>query len=103
MPKKKKKSQHDQWNTSPAISDDGDPTLLPKKLWDDPKQLQAAITTAMQTDPETTSDLMASAMTTLALTMGDIEHIAPVMPIVTTEDDENLQQNTDRHPQRDDD
>uniref|UniRef100_A0A915IXZ1 Uncharacterized protein n=1 Tax=Romanomermis culicivorax TaxID=13658 RepID=A0A915IXZ1_ROMCU len=42
-PKNKKKKQKDEWNKSPEVSDDDDPSLLPKKVHDDPERLQAVI------------------------------------------------------------
>uniref|UniRef100_A0A915L6Y4 Uncharacterized protein n=1 Tax=Romanomermis culicivorax TaxID=13658 RepID=A0A915L6Y4_ROMCU len=48
VPKKKKKKQKDEWNKSPDVSDDEDPALQPRSLFDDPKCLQAAITSAMK-------------------------------------------------------
>uniref|UniRef100_A0A915I0R0 Uncharacterized protein n=1 Tax=Romanomermis culicivorax TaxID=13658 RepID=A0A915I0R0_ROMCU len=47
-PKKKKKKQKDEWNKSPEVSDDEDPALQPRLLFDDPKHLQAAITSAVK-------------------------------------------------------
>uniref|UniRef100_A0A915I6E7 Uncharacterized protein n=1 Tax=Romanomermis culicivorax TaxID=13658 RepID=A0A915I6E7_ROMCU len=46
--KRKKKKQKDEWNKSLEVSDDEDPSLQPKSLFDDPKCLQAAITSAMK-------------------------------------------------------
>uniref|UniRef100_A0A915J2M2 Uncharacterized protein n=1 Tax=Romanomermis culicivorax TaxID=13658 RepID=A0A915J2M2_ROMCU len=46
--KKKKKKQKDEWNKSPEASDDKEPSLQPKSLFEDPKRLQAAITSAMK-------------------------------------------------------
>uniref|UniRef100_A0A915JJQ2 Uncharacterized protein n=1 Tax=Romanomermis culicivorax TaxID=13658 RepID=A0A915JJQ2_ROMCU len=48
VPKKKKKKQKDEWNKSADVSDDEDPALQPPSLFDDPKCLQAAITSAMK-------------------------------------------------------
>uniref|UniRef100_A0A915I0J8 Uncharacterized protein n=1 Tax=Romanomermis culicivorax TaxID=13658 RepID=A0A915I0J8_ROMCU len=48
LPKKKKKKQKDEWNKSPDVSDDKDPSLQPKSLFEDPKCLQAAVTSAMK-------------------------------------------------------
>uniref|UniRef100_A0A915HIH9 Uncharacterized protein n=1 Tax=Romanomermis culicivorax TaxID=13658 RepID=A0A915HIH9_ROMCU len=46
--KKKKKKQKDEWNKLPEVSDDEDPSLQPKSIFDDPRRLQAAITSAMK-------------------------------------------------------
>uniref|UniRef100_A0A915IJV3 Uncharacterized protein n=1 Tax=Romanomermis culicivorax TaxID=13658 RepID=A0A915IJV3_ROMCU len=46
--KKKKKKQKEEWNKSPEVSDDEDPSLQPKSLFEDPKRLQTAITSAMK-------------------------------------------------------
>uniref|UniRef100_A0A915K0R6 Uncharacterized protein n=1 Tax=Romanomermis culicivorax TaxID=13658 RepID=A0A915K0R6_ROMCU len=46
MPKKKK--QKDEWNQSPKVSDDEDPSLLPKNMYNDPKRLQAAVASAIK-------------------------------------------------------
>uniref|UniRef100_A0A915JMV8 Uncharacterized protein n=1 Tax=Romanomermis culicivorax TaxID=13658 RepID=A0A915JMV8_ROMCU len=48
VPKKKKKKQKDEWNKSPDISDDEDPALQPRSIFDDLKFLQAAVTSAMK-------------------------------------------------------
>uniref|UniRef100_A0A915K4Q7 Uncharacterized protein n=1 Tax=Romanomermis culicivorax TaxID=13658 RepID=A0A915K4Q7_ROMCU len=48
MPKKKKKKQKEEWNKSPDISNDEDPSLQLKKLYDDATHLQAAIASAMK-------------------------------------------------------
>uniref|UniRef100_A0A915IND0 Uncharacterized protein n=1 Tax=Romanomermis culicivorax TaxID=13658 RepID=A0A915IND0_ROMCU len=48
MPKKKKKKQCNEWNQSSEISDEEDPSLLRKKIYDDPKCLQSAIALAMK-------------------------------------------------------
>uniref|UniRef100_A0A915J6I1 Uncharacterized protein n=1 Tax=Romanomermis culicivorax TaxID=13658 RepID=A0A915J6I1_ROMCU len=48
VPKKKKKKQKDEWNQSPDISDDEDPSLQPKKLYDDAQCFQAAVASAMK-------------------------------------------------------
>uniref|UniRef100_A0A915JH22 Uncharacterized protein n=1 Tax=Romanomermis culicivorax TaxID=13658 RepID=A0A915JH22_ROMCU len=47
-PKKKKKKQKEEWNKSPNISDDEDPSLQPMKIYDNPKCLQAAVVSAMK-------------------------------------------------------
>uniref|UniRef100_A0A915HPU1 Uncharacterized protein n=1 Tax=Romanomermis culicivorax TaxID=13658 RepID=A0A915HPU1_ROMCU len=47
-PKKKKKKQKEEWNKSPDISDDEDPSLQPMKIYDNPKRLQAAVVSAMK-------------------------------------------------------
>uniref|UniRef100_A0A915IPM0 Uncharacterized protein n=1 Tax=Romanomermis culicivorax TaxID=13658 RepID=A0A915IPM0_ROMCU len=46
--KKKKKKHKDEWNKSPEVSEDEDPSLQPKSLFNDPKRLQAAVTLAMK-------------------------------------------------------
>uniref|UniRef100_A0A915L865 Uncharacterized protein n=1 Tax=Romanomermis culicivorax TaxID=13658 RepID=A0A915L865_ROMCU len=46
--KKKKKKQKDEWNKSPEVSDDKNPSLQPKSLFDDPKCLQAAVVSAIK-------------------------------------------------------
>uniref|UniRef100_A0A915KLY7 Uncharacterized protein n=1 Tax=Romanomermis culicivorax TaxID=13658 RepID=A0A915KLY7_ROMCU len=43
-----KKKQKDEWNKSPDVSDDKDPLLQPKKLYDNPKRLQAVLALAMK-------------------------------------------------------
>uniref|UniRef100_A0A915I9P1 Uncharacterized protein n=1 Tax=Romanomermis culicivorax TaxID=13658 RepID=A0A915I9P1_ROMCU len=48
VPKKRKKKQKDEWNKLPEMSDDEDPSLQPKSIFDDPKRLQAAVTSAMK-------------------------------------------------------
>uniref|UniRef100_A0A915L2L9 Uncharacterized protein n=1 Tax=Romanomermis culicivorax TaxID=13658 RepID=A0A915L2L9_ROMCU len=48
VPKKKKKKQKDEWNKLPDVSDDEDPALQHRSLFDDPKCLQAAVTSAMK-------------------------------------------------------
>uniref|UniRef100_A0A915I4H3 Testicular haploid expressed protein n=1 Tax=Romanomermis culicivorax TaxID=13658 RepID=A0A915I4H3_ROMCU len=48
VPKMKKKKQKDEWHKSPEVSNDEDPSLQPKSLYDDPKCLQAAVTSAMK-------------------------------------------------------
>uniref|UniRef100_A0A915IVT4 Uncharacterized protein n=1 Tax=Romanomermis culicivorax TaxID=13658 RepID=A0A915IVT4_ROMCU len=48
VPKKKKKKQKDEWNKLPDVSDDEDPALKPRWILDDPKRLQAAVTSAMK-------------------------------------------------------
>uniref|UniRef100_A0A915KJH4 Uncharacterized protein n=1 Tax=Romanomermis culicivorax TaxID=13658 RepID=A0A915KJH4_ROMCU len=48
VPEKKKKKQKDEWNKLPDVSDDEDPALQPRSLFDDPKCLQAAVTSAMK-------------------------------------------------------
>uniref|UniRef100_A0A915JPZ6 Uncharacterized protein n=1 Tax=Romanomermis culicivorax TaxID=13658 RepID=A0A915JPZ6_ROMCU len=45
---KKKKKQKDKWNKSSDVSDKEDPSLQPKKLYDDSKRLQAAVALAMK-------------------------------------------------------
>uniref|UniRef100_A0A915HYT7 Autophagy protein 5 n=1 Tax=Romanomermis culicivorax TaxID=13658 RepID=A0A915HYT7_ROMCU len=47
VPKKIKK-QEDKWNKSPEVSDDEDPSLQVKSIFNDQKRLQAAITSAMK-------------------------------------------------------
>uniref|UniRef100_A0A915K6W1 Uncharacterized protein n=1 Tax=Romanomermis culicivorax TaxID=13658 RepID=A0A915K6W1_ROMCU len=46
--KKKKKKQKDEWNKSPDMSDDKDPSLQSKKLYDDAQCLQAAVASPMK-------------------------------------------------------
>uniref|UniRef100_A0A915I1P0 Uncharacterized protein n=1 Tax=Romanomermis culicivorax TaxID=13658 RepID=A0A915I1P0_ROMCU len=46
--KKKKEKQKEGWNKSPDISDHEDLALQPRSLFDDPKHLQAAVTSAMK-------------------------------------------------------
>uniref|UniRef100_A0A915HR86 Uncharacterized protein n=1 Tax=Romanomermis culicivorax TaxID=13658 RepID=A0A915HR86_ROMCU len=49
MPKKKKKKfKWHEWNQSPDVSNNKDPSLVPKKVYDDPKHLQAAVALAMK-------------------------------------------------------
>uniref|UniRef100_A0A915KTV8 Uncharacterized protein n=1 Tax=Romanomermis culicivorax TaxID=13658 RepID=A0A915KTV8_ROMCU len=50
VPKKKKKKQKDKWNKLPEVSDDEDPSLQPRSMFDDPKRLQAALTSAMMSE-----------------------------------------------------
>uniref|UniRef100_A0A915IXM8 Uncharacterized protein n=1 Tax=Romanomermis culicivorax TaxID=13658 RepID=A0A915IXM8_ROMCU len=50
VPKKKKKKQKDEWNTSPDVSDDEDRALQPRSVFDDAKCLQAAVTWAMKSN-----------------------------------------------------
>uniref|UniRef100_A0A915L1J2 Uncharacterized protein n=1 Tax=Romanomermis culicivorax TaxID=13658 RepID=A0A915L1J2_ROMCU len=50
VPKKKKKKQKDEWNKSPDVSDDEDLALHPRSVFQDPKCLQAAITSAMKSN-----------------------------------------------------
>uniref|UniRef100_A0A915J9N7 Uncharacterized protein n=1 Tax=Romanomermis culicivorax TaxID=13658 RepID=A0A915J9N7_ROMCU len=50
VPKKKKKKQRDEWNKSPDVSDDEDLALQLRSVFDDPKCLQAAVTTAMKSN-----------------------------------------------------
>uniref|UniRef100_A0A915J0S0 Uncharacterized protein n=1 Tax=Romanomermis culicivorax TaxID=13658 RepID=A0A915J0S0_ROMCU len=47
-PKKKKKKQIDEWNKSPDVSDDEDPSLQPKKAYKIPKCVPAALASAMK-------------------------------------------------------
>uniref|UniRef100_A0A915JZV6 Uncharacterized protein n=1 Tax=Romanomermis culicivorax TaxID=13658 RepID=A0A915JZV6_ROMCU len=47
-PKKKKKKQKNERNQSTTLSKDQDLSLLLKKVYDDPKRLQAAITSDMK-------------------------------------------------------
>uniref|UniRef100_A0A915JEC4 Uncharacterized protein n=1 Tax=Romanomermis culicivorax TaxID=13658 RepID=A0A915JEC4_ROMCU len=47
---KKKKKQKDEWNKSPKVSDDKDPSLQPRSMFDNPKCLQAALTSAMKSE-----------------------------------------------------
>uniref|UniRef100_A0A915JA59 Uncharacterized protein n=1 Tax=Romanomermis culicivorax TaxID=13658 RepID=A0A915JA59_ROMCU len=49
-PKKKKKKQKDERNKSLEVSDDEDPALQPRSIFDHPKRLQAAVTSAMKTN-----------------------------------------------------
>uniref|UniRef100_A0A915KUX5 Uncharacterized protein n=1 Tax=Romanomermis culicivorax TaxID=13658 RepID=A0A915KUX5_ROMCU len=46
--KKKKKKQKDEWNKSPYASDDEDPALQPRSMFNNLKCLQAALTSAMK-------------------------------------------------------
>uniref|UniRef100_A0A915JVT1 Uncharacterized protein n=1 Tax=Romanomermis culicivorax TaxID=13658 RepID=A0A915JVT1_ROMCU len=48
MQKKKKKKQKEQWNKLPDVFDDEDSSLKSKKVYEDPKRLQAAIASAMK-------------------------------------------------------
>uniref|UniRef100_A0A915IIQ5 Uncharacterized protein n=1 Tax=Romanomermis culicivorax TaxID=13658 RepID=A0A915IIQ5_ROMCU len=48
VPKKKEKKQKDEWNKSPDVSDDEDPSLQPKKLYDDATCLQAVVASAIK-------------------------------------------------------
>uniref|UniRef100_A0A915ILW6 Uncharacterized protein n=1 Tax=Romanomermis culicivorax TaxID=13658 RepID=A0A915ILW6_ROMCU len=48
VPRKKKKKQKDEWNKSPEVSDEEGQSLKPKSIFEDPKRLQAAITSAMK-------------------------------------------------------
>uniref|UniRef100_A0A915KTE5 Uncharacterized protein n=1 Tax=Romanomermis culicivorax TaxID=13658 RepID=A0A915KTE5_ROMCU len=48
VPKKKKKKQKDEWNKSPYVSDDEDPALQPRLMFNNLKCLQAALTSAMK-------------------------------------------------------
>uniref|UniRef100_A0A915IKA9 Uncharacterized protein n=1 Tax=Romanomermis culicivorax TaxID=13658 RepID=A0A915IKA9_ROMCU len=50
VPKKKKKKQKDEWNKSPEVSDEEDPSLQPKSIFDNLKCLQAAVTLAMKSE-----------------------------------------------------
>uniref|UniRef100_A0A915IT40 Uncharacterized protein n=1 Tax=Romanomermis culicivorax TaxID=13658 RepID=A0A915IT40_ROMCU len=50
VPKKKKKKQKDECNKSPEVSDNNDPSLQTKSLFDDLKRLQAAVTSAMKSE-----------------------------------------------------
>uniref|UniRef100_A0A915I587 Uncharacterized protein n=1 Tax=Romanomermis culicivorax TaxID=13658 RepID=A0A915I587_ROMCU len=50
VPEKKKKKQKDEWNKSLDVSDDEDPALQPGSVFNDPKHLQAAITSAMKSN-----------------------------------------------------
>uniref|UniRef100_A0A915HRJ1 Uncharacterized protein n=1 Tax=Romanomermis culicivorax TaxID=13658 RepID=A0A915HRJ1_ROMCU len=45
---KKKKKKKDEWNKSPEVSDDEDPSLQPELLYYDAKCLQAAVASAMK-------------------------------------------------------
>uniref|UniRef100_A0A915HZH5 Uncharacterized protein n=1 Tax=Romanomermis culicivorax TaxID=13658 RepID=A0A915HZH5_ROMCU len=45
---KKKKKQKDEWDKSPEVSNDEDPLLQPKKVYDVSKRLHAAIASAMK-------------------------------------------------------
>uniref|UniRef100_A0A915JGT4 Uncharacterized protein n=1 Tax=Romanomermis culicivorax TaxID=13658 RepID=A0A915JGT4_ROMCU len=44
----KKKKQKNEWHKSPEVSNHEDPSLQPKSLYNDPKCLQAAVTSAMK-------------------------------------------------------
>uniref|UniRef100_A0A915K780 Uncharacterized protein n=1 Tax=Romanomermis culicivorax TaxID=13658 RepID=A0A915K780_ROMCU len=48
VPKKIKKKQKDEWNKLPDVSDNEDPALQPRSMFDDPKRLKAASTSAMK-------------------------------------------------------
>uniref|UniRef100_A0A915L768 Uncharacterized protein n=1 Tax=Romanomermis culicivorax TaxID=13658 RepID=A0A915L768_ROMCU len=50
VPKKKKKKQKDEWNKSTDVSDDEDQALQPQSIFNDPKSLQAAVTSAMKSN-----------------------------------------------------
>uniref|UniRef100_A0A915HUK2 Uncharacterized protein n=1 Tax=Romanomermis culicivorax TaxID=13658 RepID=A0A915HUK2_ROMCU len=50
VPKKMKKKQMDEWNKSPDVSDDKNPALQPRLMFDDPKRLQAAVTSTMKSN-----------------------------------------------------
>uniref|UniRef100_A0A915L8B0 Uncharacterized protein n=1 Tax=Romanomermis culicivorax TaxID=13658 RepID=A0A915L8B0_ROMCU len=50
VPKKKKKKQKDEWNKSPDVSDNEDPALQPRSIFDDRKGLEAAVTSAMKSN-----------------------------------------------------
>uniref|UniRef100_A0A915KJP2 Uncharacterized protein n=1 Tax=Romanomermis culicivorax TaxID=13658 RepID=A0A915KJP2_ROMCU len=50
VPKKEKKKQKDEWNKSPDVSDDEDPALQPRSIFNDPKWLQAAVILAMKSN-----------------------------------------------------
>uniref|UniRef100_A0A915KP86 Uncharacterized protein n=1 Tax=Romanomermis culicivorax TaxID=13658 RepID=A0A915KP86_ROMCU len=43
VPKKKKKKQKDEWNKSADVSNNEDPALQPRSIFDDPKRLQADV------------------------------------------------------------
>uniref|UniRef100_A0A915JW03 Uncharacterized protein n=1 Tax=Romanomermis culicivorax TaxID=13658 RepID=A0A915JW03_ROMCU len=49
--KKKRKEQKDEWNKFGEVSDDEDPLLQPKSLFNDPKRPQAAVTWAIKGGP----------------------------------------------------
>uniref|UniRef100_A0A915HWW5 Uncharacterized protein n=1 Tax=Romanomermis culicivorax TaxID=13658 RepID=A0A915HWW5_ROMCU len=44
------KKQKDKWNKSPEVSDNEDPSLQPRSMFDNPKRLQAAVTWAMKSE-----------------------------------------------------
>uniref|UniRef100_A0A915KDQ6 Uncharacterized protein n=1 Tax=Romanomermis culicivorax TaxID=13658 RepID=A0A915KDQ6_ROMCU len=48
VPKKKKRKQKDKWKKSLEVSDDEDWSLQPRSMFDDPKRLQAVVTSAMK-------------------------------------------------------
>uniref|UniRef100_A0A915LBE6 Integrase zinc-binding domain-containing protein n=1 Tax=Romanomermis culicivorax TaxID=13658 RepID=A0A915LBE6_ROMCU len=48
--KKKKKKQKDEWNKLLEVSDDEDWSLQPRSMFDDPKRLQAVVTSAMKSE-----------------------------------------------------
>uniref|UniRef100_A0A915J238 Uncharacterized protein n=1 Tax=Romanomermis culicivorax TaxID=13658 RepID=A0A915J238_ROMCU len=50
VPKKKKKKQKDERNKSPDVSEDKDQALQPGLIFDDPKRLQADVTSAMKSN-----------------------------------------------------
>uniref|UniRef100_A0A915KWV3 Uncharacterized protein n=1 Tax=Romanomermis culicivorax TaxID=13658 RepID=A0A915KWV3_ROMCU len=50
VPKKKKKKHQDEWNKSTDVSDNKDRALQPRSIFDDPKHLQAAVTSAMKSN-----------------------------------------------------
>uniref|UniRef100_A0A915J505 Uncharacterized protein n=1 Tax=Romanomermis culicivorax TaxID=13658 RepID=A0A915J505_ROMCU len=50
VPKKKKKKQKGEWNKSLDVSDDEDPALQLRSIFDDTKCLQAAVTSAMKSN-----------------------------------------------------
>uniref|UniRef100_A0A915JAN0 Uncharacterized protein n=1 Tax=Romanomermis culicivorax TaxID=13658 RepID=A0A915JAN0_ROMCU len=87
VPQNKKKKQKDKWNKSPDVSNDEDPVLEPKKVYDNPKCLQAAVASAMKsglmqhTGWTTTADLIVSVTSInkfLKLMLDNILLLAPV-------------------------
>uniref|UniRef100_A0A915J225 Uncharacterized protein n=1 Tax=Romanomermis culicivorax TaxID=13658 RepID=A0A915J225_ROMCU len=92
VPKKKKKKQKDEWNKSPEVSDDEDPSLQPKSIFDNLKCLQAAITLVMK------SEIMHRLMTLLNFPVSPIYKLAicdriefetdPQLPLIPQEVDD---------------
>uniref|UniRef100_A0A915KFC8 Uncharacterized protein n=1 Tax=Romanomermis culicivorax TaxID=13658 RepID=A0A915KFC8_ROMCU len=50
VPKKKKKKQKDERSKSPGVSDDEDPALQPRSIFNDPKRLRAALMWAIKSN-----------------------------------------------------